>query len=422
MTDRGRVAGARRAVATRSGGPVARRRRRPGRALVAVVHAAHRPAPRIRRGPVAVRPAQPPRPARPCSPRPPPSACSPRAPPSRPRSASATGSSRTSATPATTSASYDLSFTYPGDNDKPLDAVTTIDARTTARAGPRQPRLRARHGPLGRGQRRARRLHERRRGPGRHARDRGPGGQPRCRSPCGTPATRSARRPGRRLGAHRGRSRHGQPGRRRPPGLPLQRPPLRQGDVHLPGHRAQGATPPSPTVCPPAHRCRPGAPPPGRTAPSTPWPPSWPRSPSAAPPCCTAPDRTGCRSATSSRPRTAPRSNRWLTKTPGQIAWMEGKVGRYPFETYGLLIAEAPDRLRAGDPDALPLREGPVHRAGLPRVVRRVDHGARAGPPVVRRQRQPAHLVRPVAQRGPRHLVRGPVRRGEGGPAAWRSG
>jgi aminopeptidase N len=31
----------------------------------------------------------------------------------------------------------------------------------------------------------------------------------------------------------------------------------------------------------------------------------------------------------------------WLKKTPEQIAWMERKVGRYPFETYGLLIAEA---------------------------------------------------------------------------------
>lgn len=31
----------------------------------------------------------------------------------------------------------------------------------------------------------------------------------------------------------------------------------------------------------------------------------------------------------------------WLKKTPDQIAWMESKVGRYPFETYGLLMAEA---------------------------------------------------------------------------------
>ncbi|MFD9904902.1 M1 family metallopeptidase [Streptomyces sp. NPDC059063] len=32
---------------------------------------------------------------------------------------------------------------------------------------------------------------------------------------------------------------------------------------------------------------------------------------------------------------------RWLAKTPGQLEWMESKVGRYPFETYGVLIADA---------------------------------------------------------------------------------
>ncbi|GAA2200191.1 M1 family metallopeptidase [Streptomyces bangladeshensis] len=31
----------------------------------------------------------------------------------------------------------------------------------------------------------------------------------------------------------------------------------------------------------------------------------------------------------------------WLAKTPDQIAWMESKVGRYPFETYGVLMAQA---------------------------------------------------------------------------------
>ncbi|MEV7361457.1 M1 family metallopeptidase [Streptomyces sp. NPDC059687] len=31
----------------------------------------------------------------------------------------------------------------------------------------------------------------------------------------------------------------------------------------------------------------------------------------------------------------------WLKKTSDQIAWMEKKVGRFPFETYGLLIAQA---------------------------------------------------------------------------------
>ncbi|MFF3285524.1 M1 family metallopeptidase [Streptomyces sp. NPDC003023] len=32
---------------------------------------------------------------------------------------------------------------------------------------------------------------------------------------------------------------------------------------------------------------------------------------------------------------------RWLKKTPGHVAWMEEKVGRYPFETYGVLVADA---------------------------------------------------------------------------------
>ncbi|MGW0576164.1 M1 family metallopeptidase [Streptomyces sp. NPDC002920] len=31
----------------------------------------------------------------------------------------------------------------------------------------------------------------------------------------------------------------------------------------------------------------------------------------------------------------------WLKKTPAQITWMESKVGPYPFETYGVLMAQA---------------------------------------------------------------------------------
>ncbi|GAA4897835.1 M1 family metallopeptidase [Streptomyces coeruleoprunus] len=31
----------------------------------------------------------------------------------------------------------------------------------------------------------------------------------------------------------------------------------------------------------------------------------------------------------------------WLRKTPGHVQWMEQKVGRYPFDTYGVLIADA---------------------------------------------------------------------------------
>jgi aminopeptidase N len=31
----------------------------------------------------------------------------------------------------------------------------------------------------------------------------------------------------------------------------------------------------------------------------------------------------------------------WLARTPDQIAWLESKVGPFPFETYGLLVADA---------------------------------------------------------------------------------
>ncbi|MEU1864139.1 M1 family metallopeptidase [Streptomyces gardneri] len=31
----------------------------------------------------------------------------------------------------------------------------------------------------------------------------------------------------------------------------------------------------------------------------------------------------------------------WLRKTPGQLEWMERQVGPYPFETYGVLVADA---------------------------------------------------------------------------------
>ncbi|MFB9460251.1 M1 family metallopeptidase [Streptomyces antimycoticus] len=35
------------------------------------------------------------------------------------------------------------------------------------------------------------------------------------------------------------------------------------------------------------------------------------------------------------------RLEKWLARTPGQLAWMEKKAGRYPFENYGVLIAHA---------------------------------------------------------------------------------
>ncbi|MFJ9622367.1 M1 family metallopeptidase [Streptomyces sp. NPDC101181] len=32
----------------------------------------------------------------------------------------------------------------------------------------------------------------------------------------------------------------------------------------------------------------------------------------------------------------------WLKKTPAQLEWMEQQIGRYPFETYGVLVADSP--------------------------------------------------------------------------------
>lgn len=37
----------------------------------------------------------------------------------------------------------------------------------------------------------------------------------------------------------------------------------------------------------------------------------------------------------------AKRLEPWLKKTPDHLRWMEERVGRYPFETYGVLVAEA---------------------------------------------------------------------------------
>lgn len=105
----------------------------------------------------------------------------------------------------------------------------------------------------------------------------------------------------------------------------------------------------------------------------------------------------------------------WLKKTPDQIAWMERKVGPYPFETYGLLMAEASTGFEL-ETQTLSLFERDLFtEPGYPKWYIESIMVHELVPPVVRRQRQPAHLVRPVAERGTRHLVRGAVRRGEGG-------
>ena len=104
---------------------------------------------------------------------------------------------------------------------------------------------------------------------------------------------------------------------------------------------------------------------------------------------------------------------RTVAEEDAGAAGVDGAAGRpLPLRDVRTAGRRHEDRLRAGDPDALALRTVRVHHRRLPRVVRRLGHGARAGPPVVRRQRLPAGLVRSLAQRRTRQLVRGPLRRG----------
>lgn len=55
---------------------------------------------------------------------------------------------------------------------------------------------------------------------------------------------------------------------------------------------------------------------------------------------------------------------RWLKKTPGQLEWMERQVGRYPFETYGLLIADTKTGFEL-ETQTLTLFERSVFTSGL---------------------------------------------------------
>jgi aminopeptidase N len=72
-----------------------------------------------------------------------------------------------------------------------------------------------------------------------------------------------------------------------------------------------------------------------------------------------------------------------LQRTPDHLRWMIDRVGRYPFDTYGVLERQPAVRLRARDADAL---AASVVRAAadLPRRERRDRDGARARAPVVR--------------------------------------
>ena len=346
-------------------------------------------------------------PLSPRSARPPPRGACPRRTAARPRRPALPA---TSATPATTS--------RPTTSPSPTAATTAAAGRRHHHRRPRhrraatpQPRLHPRHRPL-----RAR------------STARPPGSPPRARTWSSPPRDRVPG--GRRLPDHR--RAHQRPGGdgasggwvRTRDGLamanqadaahrvfPCNDHPSDKARFTFRDHRARGTSRSSRTGCRPGAARAGGHAPPGRTASPTPWPPSSRRSPSAAPPCCTAPARTGCRCATSCPQRTARRSRTLAGEAPpGSWPGWRSKVGRYPFETYGVLIADATTGFELETQTLSLFETRPLHRPRLPAVVRRVDHGARAGAPVVRRQRQPAPLVRPVAQRGPCHLVRGAVR------------
>ncbi|MEW1550003.1 M1 family metallopeptidase [Streptomyces tsukubensis] len=55
----------------------------------------------------------------------------------------------------------------------------------------------------------------------------------------------------------------------------------------------------------------------------------------------------------------------WLRKTPAQLEWLESRVGRYPFETYGVLIADANTGFEL-ETQTLSLFERSLFTAGYP--------------------------------------------------------
>ena len=304
------------------------------------------------------------------------------------RSASAIRSSRTSAIPATTSLAYDIALTYSGSNTKPLDARHQ-DRRPDARERLDRINLDFTHGTVSSVEVNGR--------PAEFAkRRRGPGGQPRT-----TPSERSARLRD-----------HG-PSHQRPRAVPRTpaagcAPPTGWRWRTRPTPRT-GSSPA--TTTPPTRRyftfrvtapkrahgggqraadgqdAQAAPPPPGRTGPRTPWPPSWRRSRSAAPPSLAphgAARTAGARRGARRRPRDAGALAEADAGAPG----VDGAAGRpLPLRDVRSADRRRRHRIRAGDADALALRALALHQRRVPRVVRRLDHGARAGPPVVRQQR-----------------------------------
>ena len=102
-----------------------------------------------------------------------------------------------------------------------------------------------------------------------------------------------------------------------------------------------------------------------------------------------------------------------LAIEPGQLDYMEARVGRYPFDIFGSLIVIA-DLGFALETQTISLLDttwfdSPQARLGPDDAPRAVAH-------VVRGQRLAVRVERPLAQRGPRQLVRVRLRRREGLP------
>ena len=150
--------------------------------------------------------------------------------------------------------------------------------------------------------------------------------------------------------------------------------------------------------------------PPGSTTRPTRWRPTSSRSssPTSSSSSRRGPERPADPPRLRRRHRRRLAEGRW-TATAEMIDLYDDLFGPYPFVAYGAVVVDEPARVRARDPDAVDLR----HR----RRRQRVGHRPRAGPPVVRRRRQPRHVAGHLAQRGVRHLRRAGCGRSTRAPA-----
>ena len=213
---------------------------------------------------------------------------------------------------------------------------------------------------------------------------------------------RPRQRRDRRVLLDAGRLGHGAAAGPRAPPVPLQRPPARQGALHVHARRARRARRRSPTASSPAATRRTGAGS-GTTVSASRWRPSSCRSRSGRFTITERPSQDGVAVRDVTPTRLTAGLTPKLAVVTDQLAWLRERVGRLPVRRVRHAGRRRPARVRARDADAVALRHGLVHRR--PRRLG-AGHGARARAPVVRRQRRAVGVERRVAQRGPRDLVR----------------